>query len=110
MFVSHGELDFTLLPESDETRAFAEKIAAVYPDRLCKIADFLLADEGFRTFFSGVTQSDIISGLGRPIFTLLSKTDGVVTFPELEFGDKGHLVSFEFSGELSEFYYLSIDG
>lgn len=110
MFLTINKLEFSLLSDSESTRRYADRLAEVYAGRTAAIAEFLLADEGFCTFFPDVNKEQVAAGLGVPLFTLLSDHDGVVTFPEAKFKDQGHLVSFEFSGELSDFFDLSIDG
>ena len=109
MYTTENGLVFSLLPETDETRAFADRLAAVLDARRPDVADFLLEDEGFCALFPDADKAQIISGLGLPIFTLLGAAGGVITFPGVSLGEEKRLLSFEFSGELEGFFDLDLD-
>lgn len=104
-----GELEFILLRDDDDTRAYAQRLADLYGNRLSAVSDWLFSEPSFGRFFADAGRDQIPAGLGAPLFTLLGTADGTVTFPCAEFGSQRHLISFEFSGALEEFYDLSVD-
>jgi len=88
----------------DNYEQLAKDLANTYEEKLLDIVNFLLPD---LSEMFGVSDVEIIQKkLGKPQIDL---DKGMIVYCEQTLDDV-HIVSVEFSGLFTEFYYTSIDG
>ena len=87
----------------DGYEAEARKLAALYPQKLPEILDFLIPE--MEPIYGELDRASLPERLGRPTINL-----DTFQIQYLEQSLDKHIIEFEYAGNFEEFFYFNIDG
>lgn len=89
--------------------SYAKEIINAYSNNERKIAEYMIKDNNFTSFYPNISLDVLINSLKEPEIRILDNNSGVLSYCNHTL-DNEHVISLEFKGLFEELYYLSIDG
>lgn len=108
--IDNIEFSISHLPTESEFN-YIKTLSESYEKNLNEIANYLLSDDSFKTFFAclNITSNELVNLLDIPNIRIMNENQASITYCNHKL-DKTHIISFEFIGIFEKFAYLSIDG
>ena len=108
--INNIEFSISHLPRESEFN-YIKILSENYEKNLNEIANYMLSDDSFMTFFNclNITPNELVNLLDIPNIKIINESQASITYCNHKL-DKIHIISFEFIGIFEKFAYLSIDG